>query len=31
MIGQTLQRQNDTFSSEEIWKGIFSLKTEVGG
>ena len=24
-------RQNDTFSSEEIWKRIFSLTTEVGG
>ena len=22
--------QNSTFSSEEIWKGIFSFRTEVG-
>ena len=26
-----LLRQNDTFSLEEIWKRIFSLRTVVGG
>ena len=26
MIGQTLKRQNDTFSSEEIWKRLFSFE-----
>ena len=31
MIGQTLQRQNDTFSSVEIWIRIFNLRTVVGG
>ena len=30
MIGQTLSAKNSTFSSEEIWKGIFSSRTEVG-
>ena len=29
MIGQTLSAENNTFSSEEIWKRIFSLRTEV--
>ena len=31
MIGQILLRQNNTFSSGEIWKRIFSLRTEVDG
>ena len=30
MIGQSLRTKNSAFSSEEIWKGIFSFRTALG-